>query len=356
MTATLFAACADPIAAPAKPGVHPLSAMEGPTVADTASATRARLVELASRPNRGAMQALVESPESVGVASTPFVFWMPMPNVWAATSNGRGLGAVSNLYDHSVTFINIATTTTAGAVYTNWFPTGLAFSTDGSRLFVGTQGGTVDVIDPVSLTRIARWTVFGDAFTVAPHPNGSILYSGTNFGYLHRMDASNGAIFQTERKSFWPINGLAVNVAGTRVYATNWADGQFLELDATTLVTLRTWNLGGVTQGIALSPNGNRAIVANEAGYVTDIDLRTGDYVNYQVNGLGFGVVPNLTFGNVGITLAYAGRYQTYGVQTRVLRPAFSLGADIRRGVQDAATRLFMVTDFGLGRVNFFRQ
>lgn len=58
----------------------------------------------------------------------------------------------------------------------------------------------------------------------------------------------------------------------------------------------------------------------------------------------------------MGVTLARTGRYQIYNTGARAFQPSLAMGADIRRGVQDAATGLFMVTDYGLGRLHFFRR
>ncbi len=353
---TLLLACAgDPIAR-ATGVAAPTASQHQPTIADTAAATRATILELRSRTNRGATKALEPMPAGLSVTSVPYVFGMPMSQAWAATSNGRGLGAVSNLWDHTVHFIDIATTTTAGAVFTNWYPTGLTFGPDGDVLYVATQGGTVDIIDPATRMRVGQWHIGSDPYTIVPHPTGAVFYVGTNTGNVHSINPSTGTILRTNNLSYWPINGLVVNHTGTRVYATNWLSGQFIELHSTTLATLRTWNLGGVTQAIALSGDGNRAIVANEAGFLSDVDLRTGDYVNYAAEGTAFGVVPDLEYETVGVTLARTGRYQIYNTGARAFQPSFAMGADIRRGVQDAATGLFMVTDYGLGRLHFFRR
>jgi YVTN family beta-propeller protein len=110
--------------------------------------------------------------------------------------------------------------------------TGLAFSPDGTRLFLSTVAGSVSV-----------FSVDAD----------------------HRVSASAAwPLPKTARRKADVPSGLAVSVDGKKLYVAGNLDNQLHELDARTGVVLRSWNTGAAPFAVVLA--GDKAYVSNQGG------------------------------------------------------------------------------------------
>jgi len=95
---------------------------------------------------------------------------------------------------------------------------------------------------------------------------------------------------------------------------------------------LRTFNVGGTPQEMALNRKGTRLYVANEAGYLNEIDLLTGNSLpTIQLQGGGFGVGVTPDDGQAYVTLPFTGLVQVFSLQTRKLTKTIDVGGDPRR-------------------------
>lgn len=348
---SLQACSADPVGS--SPAIAaPTTNQLPPTIADTAAAMAQQLAELASRPDRGALQPMEAQAVATPFRATPFAT-LTTPGPWAVAVDGRGLGVASNIGFGLITFFDVSSATELARVPVNFLPTGLAFSPGGDKVYVGTQGGSLDVVD-VATKRVTRFPLLGDPFVPVPDPNGKRIFVAMGYGAVLALDPATGQVLKSSAQGVG-INGLAVNSAGTRLYSTNFGGGQLFELSATSLETLRVWDLGGTTQAVSVNPAGTLAVVANEVGYVSEVDLVTGAYKNYATAGPAFGTAPNTSFSVVQLTLTNSGRFQGFQTQTRSLRGALRYGTDLRRAAFDALTRTFVVTD-PAGKVYFVKS
>ncbi|MBL8982458.1 MAG: YncE family protein [Gemmatimonadetes bacterium] len=324
--------------------------------ADTATTTALRLAAFASLPNRGARRPLNYSRVSTNPTLLQFVTRVSVIDPWAIAVTAGGTAVVSNLTNATVTFINVPAAQVLGMAPTGDIPTDIALTSDGSTAFVASQDGTITVLD-VNTRQVLRTlavpaTTF---FSVAVSATNGALYAGTAFGDVYQLDPQTGAVLRQANIGS-AVNGLAVNAAGSRVYATNMFGGTLVELDATTLTTTRPLLvIGGVTQDVVVSPAGDRAFVANEAGFITDVNLATGAMVNIPTAGGAFGLVTPPSFALVGVIGPTLG-YQVYQVTPPQLRRPFAqIPFSVRRGAFHASTRWIGITSPGTGTVDFFR-
>ena len=114
------------------------------------------------------------------------------------------------------------------------------------------------------------------------------------------------------------VNAFAVGPDNRILYVSSFVGGTVTELDIFTQTVLRTFAVGGTPQGVALNRKGTRLYVANEGGYLNDIDLRTGvigPTIPLAGGGFGVGVTPDDN--QAYITIPFGGVVQIFGLQNR---------------------------------------
>jgi DNA-binding beta-propeller fold protein YncE len=129
-------------------------------------------------------------------------------------------------------------------------------------------------------------------------------------------------------------------------------------VDAAAMQVLRSFALGGTPQGVAVSRDGTRVVVANEAihsttGWVQDVDLTAGTWTTPRVSQHVFGIVDAPRLRRVFIIAPDDGTLLRYDLSTRALSPPLDLTVEPRRGAIHWPTRTLIVTDNDGGNVAF---
>ncbi|MBL8958990.1 MAG: YncE family protein [Gemmatimonadetes bacterium] len=334
-----------------------LGVLTDSTSTDSATANAMRRAFLAATPTRGARRPLDFSRASGNPTPLQLITSLPVIQPWALAMNTSGIALVSSLGLNNVTFIDVPSARILGTAPTGGLPTDIALTADGNTAYVANQDGTLTVLDVNTRQVLRTLTIPSTAvLCVAVSATTGAVYAGDGNGFVSRLDPISGAILAQSSVGSLP-NGLVVNPAGSRVYVTNTHGGQFVELDATTLAPTRpTIFIGGVVQDIAISPAGDRAVVANETGFLSDVNLLTGGVVNIPTAGGAFGLVTSpAAFSLIGVTGPNLG-YQVYQVSLGQLRPPFAqIRGGLRRGGYHPATRWIAVTNTWNSTVDLFR-
>jgi DNA-binding beta-propeller fold protein YncE len=112
------------------------------------------------------------------------------------------------------------------------------------------------------------------SFSAVTAPDSQTAYLGTNDGRVLEFDVASstvtGSIELTLANS--RVNHLALNPAGTMLYASSFTTGTVSEIDLASKSVARTFFVGGEPQGIAVSLDGAELYVADESG-MGDIDI-----------------------------------------------------------------------------------
>jgi DNA-binding beta-propeller fold protein YncE len=112
------------------------------------------------------------------------------------------------------------------------------------------------------------------SFSAVTAPDSQTAYLGTNDGRVLEFDVASsrvtGFIELTLANS--RVNHLALNPAGTMLYASSFTTGTISEIDLASKSVVRTFVVGGEPQGIAVSLDGAELYVADESG-TGDIDI-----------------------------------------------------------------------------------
>jgi YVTN family beta-propeller protein len=272
---------------------------------------------------------------------------MAAPSPWAVAVRDDGLTYFTEIFNNQVGITNTFTRTISGTIPSGSLPTGLAFSPDGTRAYTANQGdnsvtvidvGTGQVVGSVS-------TGFSAPSSAQVSPDGSQVYVGNNDNSLMIVDAQTLQITKTLTVGF-ATNAFAVDPAGRMLYASHFASGSVSEIDIFTGNVLRTFQLGGTTQGLALNRKGTHLYIANEGGYLSDVDLVNGTFgAQIPLAGVGFGVGVTPDDTEAWITLPLEGKVQVFNLAQRRITGTLQVGGEPRRIAFSAQGKIGALTD-----------
>ncbi len=149
-------------------------------------------------------------------------------------------------------------------------PTSIALLGGGTALVTptGADNDDASVIELSSDRVLVQVPLDVPAFSALTAPDSQTAYLGTNDGRVLEFDVASssvtGSIDLTVTKS--RANHLALNPAGTLLYASSFTSGTISEIDLATKSVARTFVVGGEPQGIAVSLDGAELYVADESG------------------------------------------------------------------------------------------
>ena len=209
-------------------------------------------------------------------------------------------------------------------------PTEVAFNATGTKAYVTNQfSQNVGVIDVASNTQTATVPVAGNPFYVIVAPGDSIVWVTTTADSLFGINASTLTI---TRRLPLPIisNGMAIR--DSLLYVSTRDVGIVTEINMRTTRVLRTFPVGGLPQGIALSPDGSQLYVANQSGYVQFWSVTSNSSLGQTaLPGRGFGLARRPTDGYLYATTLEAGQIVVIDPATRGVVRSINVGGIPRR-------------------------
>jgi YVTN family beta-propeller protein len=236
-------------------------------------------------------------------------------------------------FANGVGVTSTATRTVDGFIPTGVNPIGAAFSPDGGTAYVtNLVSKTVSVIDVATAQQVATIST-GDAapFVVRVSPDGERLFVATAGNLVLVVSTATREIVKSIGVGFLP-NGFAVHPDGRMMYVSSFSAGTVSEVDMITEAVLRTFPVGGTPQDMAVNRKGTRLYVANEQGYLNEIDLFTGEQlptIPLTSGGFGVGVTPD--DGEAYVSEPRAGLVEVFSLQTRKLSRTINVGGEPRR-------------------------
>jgi DNA-binding beta-propeller fold protein YncE len=149
-------------------------------------------------------------------------------------------------------------------------PTSIALLGGGTALVTptGPDASDASVIELSSDRVLAQVPLAVSAFSAVTAADSQTAYLGTNDGRVLEFDVASssvtGSIDLGVDKS--RANHLALNAAGTLLYASSFTTGTISEIDLASKSVARLLIVGGEPQGLAVSLDGTELYVADEAG------------------------------------------------------------------------------------------
>lgn len=202
----------------------------------------------------------------VGVPGAPFDVALASATAALVT---RGHAAAVDLL--SLDHPGVLRTISVGPV-----PTRVVPSPRGERAYVTSQfSESINVLDLHAGRRVAEIPVTGHPLGAVLSRDAQTLYVSTNRDRLVAVSLSRHAVVADI-----PIpHGspqLCHHPSGRRIYASGWRTGLVAEIEVPTLRLLRTFDLGGIVQEVAVTPDSQTLYAANEAGWLDVVHLPTG--------------------------------------------------------------------------------
>jgi YVTN family beta-propeller protein len=238
----------------------------GTTPTDVAFSTDGRFAYLTQQGDQAIGKVTLATPAVTGTFAVPF-----SPFRIRRSRSGTKL-FVTGAAD-SVVMLDIATGARLAAYAMEVAQNGLAESLDGSKLYVGSQDAGV-VREITIATGTAGRTFVTGAFTqeVVLSADGSLMFVARESSpYLSVWNLATGTTVDSillGRATF----GMALSPDGKRLYATAPGAGKVFIVDAIARTVLDSLDVGGTPRRVAFNSSGNRAVVANEAGWVDFIN------------------------------------------------------------------------------------
>jgi YVTN family beta-propeller protein len=203
--------------------------------------------------------------------------------------------------------------------------TDVTFNAAGTLAYASDQGlNRIAVINTSSNTTVDSIAASGSP--VPMRVSGTSLFVTTNTNYLYRFNLGTKAATDSIALPA-TSHHLLMHPNDTTLYVATRSAGTVLEVNSRTMTLSRTFQVGGYTQAMALSPDLKTLYVADEDAHVYAISLASGTVTNsVALAGPAFGLAisPN------GSRL-YVGLYATGQVQ--VLNPAtFSVARTVAVG------------------------
>ena len=226
-------------------------------------------------------------------------------------------------------------------------PTSIALLGGGTALVTptGADASEASLIELSSDRVLAQVPLEVSAFSAVTAPDSQTAYLGTNDGRVLVFDVASssvtGSIDLGVPKS--RTNHLALNAAGTLLYASSFTTGTISEIDLASSSVARLLVVGGEPQGIAVSLDGTELFVADESGtgHINVYDLVANNLESSISSGatsslggpFGLAISPDGTAVYVGvITTEGPGLIQVIDVSSRrIERTINSCGSAPRR-------------------------
>jgi YVTN family beta-propeller protein len=168
----------------------------------------------------------------------------------------------------------------------NVFASALVVSPDSKTIYVAsftTTGGLVTIIDSQSNTVTDTIPVAGSADFLAITPDGSNLYVGNTGGLnvptsVYVISTASRTVTATIQLS--APDSLAMSPSGKEVYITD-PDHKAVSIIETATNTLipDAIRIGGVSEQIAVAPNGKSAYVSTGSNFVAAVNLATNKVI-----------------------------------------------------------------------------
>jgi YVTN family beta-propeller protein len=173
-------------------------------------------------------------------------------------------------------------------------PAHVALSPDGRTAYTANQSGnTMSVVDLQAGHTVATVPLLDGGYNLLVDPSGTRIYVTTAGGTLNVIDASSRQVIAKV-----PVgagaNGLALNQYRGLLYVSSISTNRITEVSTAVNSVIRSWEVGGKPQRIALSPDGTLLYIASEAA---------GFEVLHLDNGVR-NIAANVSSGAVGLALS----------------------------------------------------
>ncbi len=204
---------------------------------------------------------------------------VPLPHLDAVVRVGDPrarvpLAFIENIYDNSVSPIDLATGALLPKIAAGSSPRDAAFARDGLLYVCDRDGATVTVIDPVAFKVFKTIKVGQGPSGIVVAPDGTLWFANAYDGTVQSIDPktqSAGAPISVGNSP------RSIAIAGSTLYVTVESESAVVPIDLRTHALGVPIVVGQAPEGIAATPDGTRLYVVDHGSNdVTPIDVASG--------------------------------------------------------------------------------
>jgi len=253
----------------------------------------------------------------VSISGAPFDIALTSSNVALVTRHHAAAVDVLELSPPRV-----AQTINVGPV-----PSRVVPNAQGDMAYVtGQFAEAIDIVDVQRGEQIAEVPVAGHPLGAVLSRDGRFLYVATNCDRLVALSLARRAVVGDIAI---PLGSLQMcrHPSGHRLYASGWRTGLVTEIQIPSLRVLRTFDVGGIVQEVAVSPDGETLYVANEAGWLDVIHLAPGTRgARVDLGSAAMGLAISADQADIVVGLLFAGEVAIMDRQTLEIRATLQTG------------------------------
>ena len=187
-------------------------------------------------------------------------------------------------------------------------PTRVVPNGRGDLAYVTSQfSEAVDVVDLTLGRQSAALHLTGHPLGAVLSNDGQTLYVSTNRDRLAALHLSGRAVRDIAIPHGSPQ--ICKHPSGRRIYASGFRSGLIAEIEVPALRPLRTFDVRGIVQEVAVTADGQMLYAANECGWIDAIHLASGKRAGrLQLGSAALGLALSADQADVVIGLLHAGR------------------------------------------------
>lgn len=176
---------------------------------------------------------------------------------------------ITNGYDYggnTLSVIDTATNTVTATVNVGDWPLGVSFTPDGKKSYVANaKSNTVSVIDTTTNTVTATISVGTYPLCVALNPAGTRAYVVNNQGNtISVIDTANDRIINTISSGLaGDLMEAQVSPDGKKLYVPGQYNDKLYVIDTSTDSVIKTVDIGDFPQGLTIKPDGTRVYITS---------------------------------------------------------------------------------------------
>jgi DNA-binding beta-propeller fold protein YncE len=268
---------------------------------------------------------------------------------WDVAITPGGDVLVGGFYDDQLTTLDPATGALRDSVSTAMWPYDVAVDRSAGRGYTaGLDVGRVDVIDFADLSVARELAVPMRPIRVALNVAGSRLYATTLSDLsLVALDTESGLVLPGALNILGIGNGLAMTPDGTTLWVTT-TNGHVHLVDPVSLTIRATSTPGGVPQDVVIDAAGQRAYVAHEDGGISVFDAASGARLDFISAPTPFGLALQPGANRLWVASARGGLVYVIDLTTGRIAGGVGVGGRPRTIVFDASGRAFVANESGM--------
>ena len=188
----------------------------------------------------------------------------------------------------------------------------------------------VDIIDLERERLVAAVQVGGHPLGAVLSQDGQILYVSTNCDRLVAISLARQAVVLDIAIPHGSPH-VCRHPSGRRIYASGWRAGVVAEIEVPEMRLVRTFELGGIVQEVAVTADGQTLYAANESGWLDVVHLATGKRTaTLKLEGAALGMALSADETDVVIGLLHVGKVLVVDRHTLAMRHTLHTGGTPR--------------------------